>query len=554
MFEPSKASTAQFDIREDEEQYAKMAEILDLLVSAGYFRAKIQGLSAFDKIVGGMVWCISLCAESVDVDLLYSENSTIGQKISLTENIVKVLPKFKCPHALEPHQIQGLDCIHILPVMKWLVKEAIEAKIRTGDEILNHAAFQFRQEGWKLPPSYENDGIPLGTVAPKPKRIYRRAERMDSLDISEDVKCTLMEYGHEASDVVVLPEVDEGEEKKKEREKLLQRDLQIAEKLKSELEEAVEISTTKGRMSARVVNDLIDSSTLDGVEEEESGKGGVQEIDQMRTELERLKNEKKNLKEELAEEEMKFEKITVEAAELKENYEAQQALFKHVDSSTVEKLKSIFEEVIQAKQKYREYKRSCRAAIEDLENDLSALEAADEGDSIIIDDAINAEHESLASELQKIDSELNESNRELFQLRCQIDANPSQLEKNQYQKRFVELYNHLSSKHREIKGLYTLHNMKVDIRNFIKKEIDLLNNIDDLKDKAVKDSYKTSFVQNLEQILKSIEVSLEKMSTRQETLKKEKDGLYDEVQLSVDKQRIYNSAVADFQTVCYFDL
>ena len=50
MFEPSKASTAQFDVREDEEQYAKMMEILDLLISAGYFRAKIQGLSAFDKV------------------------------------------------------------------------------------------------------------------------------------------------------------------------------------------------------------------------------------------------------------------------------------------------------------------------------------------------------------------------------------------------------------------------------------------------------------------------------------------------------------------------
>jgi hypothetical protein len=36
---------------------------------------------------------------------------------ALTENIVKVLPKFKCPHSIEPHQIQGLDCIRIAPVM-----------------------------------------------------------------------------------------------------------------------------------------------------------------------------------------------------------------------------------------------------------------------------------------------------------------------------------------------------------------------------------------------------------------------------------------------------
>ena len=106
-----------FTIQSDDEQYAKLNEILELLVSAGYFRAKIQGLSVFDKVVGGMVYCISLSAETVDVDLLYSENSSIGQKIALTENIVKVLPKFKCPHSIEPHQIQGLDCIRIFPVI-----------------------------------------------------------------------------------------------------------------------------------------------------------------------------------------------------------------------------------------------------------------------------------------------------------------------------------------------------------------------------------------------------------------------------------------------------
>ena len=34
------------------------------------------------------MWCISTCNVDLDVDLLYQENSTIGQKISLTEKIV----------------------------------------------------------------------------------------------------------------------------------------------------------------------------------------------------------------------------------------------------------------------------------------------------------------------------------------------------------------------------------------------------------------------------------------------------------------------------------
>lgn len=37
---------------------------------------------------------------------------------ALTEKIVAVLPRMKCPHNIEPHQIQGLDFIHIYPVVQ----------------------------------------------------------------------------------------------------------------------------------------------------------------------------------------------------------------------------------------------------------------------------------------------------------------------------------------------------------------------------------------------------------------------------------------------------
>jgi hypothetical protein len=38
-------------VREDEEQTVKLQEIVDLLVAAGYFRARIKGLSSFDKVI-----------------------------------------------------------------------------------------------------------------------------------------------------------------------------------------------------------------------------------------------------------------------------------------------------------------------------------------------------------------------------------------------------------------------------------------------------------------------------------------------------------------------
>ena len=37
-------------MREDEEQNVKLTQTIDLLLAAGYFRARIKGLSDFDKV------------------------------------------------------------------------------------------------------------------------------------------------------------------------------------------------------------------------------------------------------------------------------------------------------------------------------------------------------------------------------------------------------------------------------------------------------------------------------------------------------------------------
>uniref|UniRef100_A0A8C6RJ82 CCDC93 N-terminal domain-containing protein n=1 Tax=Nannospalax galili TaxID=1026970 RepID=A0A8C6RJ82_NANGA len=147
---PEGQGLPEVETREDEEQNVKLTEILELLVAAGYFRARIKGLSPFDKVVGGMTWCITTCNFDVDVDLLFQENSTIGQKIALSEKIVSVLPRMKCPHQLEPHQIQGMDFIHIFPVVQWLVKRAIETKEEMGDYIRSYSISQF-QKTYSLP-------------------------------------------------------------------------------------------------------------------------------------------------------------------------------------------------------------------------------------------------------------------------------------------------------------------------------------------------------------------------------------------------------------------
>lgn len=62
---------------------------------------------------------------------------------ALTEKIVKVLNIMKCPHQIEAHQIQGLDCINILPVIQWLIKESREFSMHIKDYIDLFAAYKY---------------------------------------------------------------------------------------------------------------------------------------------------------------------------------------------------------------------------------------------------------------------------------------------------------------------------------------------------------------------------------------------------------------------------
>lgn len=69
------------EVREDTESSQTRKKIFDLLLSAGFFRVMIKNLSDFDKLLSGITWCIEACDFDVDVDLLFHENLTIGQKM-----------------------------------------------------------------------------------------------------------------------------------------------------------------------------------------------------------------------------------------------------------------------------------------------------------------------------------------------------------------------------------------------------------------------------------------------------------------------------------------
>lgn len=182
-------------------QRQKYEEIIDLLLSAGYFRARINTLSEFDKVVGGLCWCIMSSGEEVDVDILFQENSTIGQRIALSEAIVTALRKMNCPSNLHPNQIQGgvggSDFPAIYPVMVWLVKKFFERREEREAQLRAFSTLQF-SKNFKFPQEAESRTVSsdLSKILERNKtaRLFKRKQIIGG---SEEtlVRSCLLEYG-----------------------------------------------------------------------------------------------------------------------------------------------------------------------------------------------------------------------------------------------------------------------------------------------------------------------------------------------------------------------
>uniref|UniRef100_A0AAF5Q3Z3 Coiled-coil domain-containing protein 93 n=1 Tax=Wuchereria bancrofti TaxID=6293 RepID=A0AAF5Q3Z3_WUCBA len=537
----------EFDIREDEEQLLKLQDIIDLLVAAGYFRARIKSLPHFDKVIGGIVWCITSCNHVVDIDLFYCENATIGQKIALTEKVVEVLPQLKCPYTIEPYQIQGLDYIHIFPVVQWLVREAVRAKEQYGNSIRNHAIYQFAQRFRFSKDKYTekqrniflNNCRSVKAKCP-PQRIYKRKGDVKSPDLRTDIRCTLLEYGwRDVCDIPVQESIKWcGDTKGDENMKIDQLLMQLSQ---------TQIQPTNQRLSSKTLAQIIDVSDFDadGLKKE---IGFVQRYQRstsvVEKELMELKEEDRLLDDSLKILQERKEAQLQEMDEINERIAEFEQLVNNSGVETVERLKHLLVEHDEIYKREMDFKANCRNELRELDVVLQRLKT--DGSDSVRNASLEADQHLINVRL-----ELADLNRQIAAQQRMLDNVPAQIEISQYQRRIIELYNQMASKHRETKQFYILHNTLVDIKTFMKKEVDMLNNIDDIQDLTSKQSYKDSFVENLQKILKGVDAALDKISTKQNELQAKRDKLYEEYQYLLEKERLYYKTVDDFKNACY---
>lgn len=108
----------------------------------------------------------------------------------------------KCPFALEPHQIQGLDFINIFPVIQWLVKESVNLRNEKAVRMKTFAVGQFHNN-FKLSSSEDNRAARIEVLKIVRKiedmyaatRQFRRKQNYEPEDEISRVRLTLLEYG-----------------------------------------------------------------------------------------------------------------------------------------------------------------------------------------------------------------------------------------------------------------------------------------------------------------------------------------------------------------------
>ncbi|XP_017300235.1 coiled-coil domain-containing protein 93 isoform X3 [Diaphorina citri] len=478
--------------REDEEQSKKLEEISDLLVAAGYFRAQIKGVSPFDKVVGGICWCIDSCNVDIDAELLFQEDLSIGQKISLTEKIVVVLPEMKCPHRIEPHQIQGLDFIHIFPVIQWLVKRAMESREERQEYLCSLAVNKFHTQ-FKM----KND-----STGPRYKGVAAIIEKYKTQSNSQD--------------------------KSKPSEKLLQR---VEDSLLD-----TEIETKEDKDSTMQADDIIFAFEKYSTDSDMNMKI---EKEKLQRELQQVRANKAKL----------IELINENKAQIQSYRELQQVNV-DIPSDQVEiadKLKDLYVTYESLKEKEKKFKEECKMQLAELQRSTEDSSDNDQDES-----DMKQQVAELSEKVSKMKLKLAQKSRSVAVLERKIDQVPGRDELAQYQRRFLELYTQIAAKHKETKQFYTLYNTFNDSYSYLSKELSLLNSILDSYPEAMNSqASKEQFIQQFENIVDGVRQNKYKVEQRRNSEKFQRDQLSNQLTSLLEQQRQYVMAQKQLSAECH---
>jgi hypothetical protein len=455
----------------------------------------------------------------------------------------------ECPHQLEPHQIQGLDYIHIYPVVQWLVKKAIETRETEGDSVRKFALGQYKVAGHDTSDISEtNNGIDKINQDQNPKRIYKQKiePSAEISDQANQVNMTLLEYG----------------------QRKFRPGSSLSSKSAAQAEDHLlviqqdEKSTT---LNVEAVNSLVRLTSLSKAVSHYSDQkehldlqanpgAVVKAIQIMEKQTEAIKiinnavlEERQALEPNLLKQKEDLEALELEIEAIDQTMEESRQDLSSGDQERIPKLQNLVAKIETIKMRdldLREIILAERDAIikrvEQLEQEKKSLKDDTEG----VQDT-NADK----LKLDQIRKELALKSQHVLKLERQLDAIPSKFELDQYLNRFVELDNQGAQEYSETQQFVTLYNALFDQKNFMDREAKLLNSIlDCIPDAKLSSlSAKQQFINQLEEIHLSVKQSKAKTDKNLMEQQKIHEIANEEYAKLVDEQRTYSLLLRDMR-------
>ncbi|KAL1527059.1 hypothetical protein AB1Y20_015743 [Prymnesium parvum] len=553
------------------EALARYEEICQLLVAAGYFRARIPMLSPFDKVAGGIAWCMT--AASVDIDVDFQENATIGQKIKIGEGIERTLKGMKAP-PLQAHQLQGLDFDAIYPVVQWLVKAVYGIRDEIGDAMRRLSLSQFDRY---CAENVADDSrlTAQGThTRYAPARRYRLKGSVRSMAPPVHATHVLLEYGMQALNLSDGGTPQPGSTAKAidASHSSLGREAAASAGEEGELpwsdaaaSEDAELSQSQiialvslgaadiheaALRFAQQSESLMSSGEMAGVYKARSEREAIErrlQYEMGQLDLERSHAEKVRK----ANAAMEAEIANLNAAELKQR-ELQQQLVADADENAggehaarlveLEKLVKLSADLTD------EAKKTLGAHQSEKERKEQQLQQmASPGEEFENVEEIERLYESELDKSRRMKRLVGQKGRSIALLQRKLDDVPNRAELVQYERRFRELYHQVASKLEETKKYFNLYNTLEERKGFLLKEISLINSIHENFCKMAIGGGREKLVSSIEGIITSVKQNLIKVNTRLEEEVHHRDGLQASYDRLVEKERRYYKLVREFQ-------
>lgn len=512
-------------MEEDEERRELLDKIVGLLLEAGYFRARISSLSPFDKLTGGLAWCITASNADIDFDVLfYDDDATLGDKIMVGEAIEAALMNMACPYPLQAHQIQGLDYQAVYPVIQWLVKRVLEMREELGEELRRFSHLQF-EENYQLPEEVASKQAlqervkelsSTSALQQQVNRLYRRSMTAAiPQDKADRIHCTLLEYGLDTNRSQIVG---------------------------SCLEE-IQCSLSNYTLGCEdnIAWKKQGTILIKKIEEQEK------RIKDYKDELSRAQKSLETLEQNMKDQDQKNGWVQAELDHLNQNIDNSGATL------IVESVASLLHELKHLEKKEADFRMHCKQRRAEMQAEIAQLTSrtlkSDENEDYL------AEFEnSLKADLLKFETlriELAKKHRAVALLQRRLDDIPSQRELIQYERRFVELYEHIQGKLRETRRYYGMYNALAEGNELTLKEISLLNSINSQFEGAIMStSGRAKLLESMEGIAKGIQQKLGKMQVREQEEQRTCNALKEKHGAAIAEQRHYYSLVKSFQEEC----